>query len=89
MEKADPHESSRESPSQLEEERRLLFVGITRARQELQLSQARLRGFRGVEKMTVPSPFLIGTAAVRDGDRGRHMDAFATLGRLGNGPCAR
>jgi DNA helicase-2/ATP-dependent DNA helicase PcrA len=54
-----PHERSRESPSQMEEERRLLFVGITRARQELQLSQARLRSFRGLEKFTIPSPFLM------------------------------
>ncbi len=53
-----PHERSRESAEQLEEERRLLFVGITRARQELFLSTAQTRGFRGSVRMTVPSIFL-------------------------------
>lgn len=53
-----PHERSRQDPLQLEEERRLLFVGITRAREELQLSRATNRDFRGVRKRTVPSPFL-------------------------------
>jgi len=53
-----PHERSRQSFDQLEEERRLLFVGITRAEQELQLSLARYREFRGQRRMTVPSQFL-------------------------------
>ena len=54
-----PHERSKEKPDQLEEERRLLFVGITRAMEELQLSLARYRDFRGQRKMTVPSTFLL------------------------------
>jgi len=54
-----PHERSREKPDQLEEERRLLFVGITRAEEELELSQASYREFRGQRKMTVPSQFLM------------------------------
>jgi DNA helicase-2/ATP-dependent DNA helicase PcrA len=54
-----PHERSREHPDQLEEERRLLFVGMTRAQQELQLSLARYRQFRGRQGMTVPSQFLM------------------------------
>ncbi len=53
-----PHERSKESPDQLEEERRLLFVGITRAREELQLSYARQREFRGRRGWVVPSHFL-------------------------------
>jgi DNA helicase-2/ATP-dependent DNA helicase PcrA len=53
-----PHERSSQSPDQLEEERRLLFVGITRAQQELYLSTAQTRGFRGSVRMTVPSIFL-------------------------------
>jgi DNA helicase-2/ATP-dependent DNA helicase PcrA len=54
-----PHERSRDNDEQLEEERRLLFVGITRARQELHLSQARCREFRGLRRMTIPSRFLM------------------------------
>jgi DNA helicase-2/ATP-dependent DNA helicase PcrA len=54
-----PHERSRERLDQLEEERRLMFVGITRAQEELQISMARYRDFRGQRKMTVPSPFLM------------------------------
>lgn len=54
-----PHERSKEKPEQLEEERRLLFVGITRAMEELQLSLARYRDFRGQRKMSVPSAFLL------------------------------
>ncbi|MEN6558420.1 MAG: UvrD-helicase domain-containing protein [Thermoguttaceae bacterium] len=54
-----PHERSREQPQQLEEERRLMFVGITRAQQELQLSTARYRDFRGQRKLTIPSSFLM------------------------------
>ena len=54
-----PHERSRNSESQLEEERRLMFVGITRARQELRISMARYRDFRGQRKMTIPSSFLM------------------------------
>lgn len=54
-----PHERSREEPAQIEEERRLLFVGITRAQQELQLSYANYRGHHGLNRPTVPSPFLM------------------------------
>jgi DNA helicase II / ATP-dependent DNA helicase PcrA len=54
-----PHERSRQDEEQLEEERRLMFVGITRAQQELQLSMAQYRDFRGQRKMTVPSHFLM------------------------------
>lgn len=54
-----PHERSRDLPDELEEERRLMFVGITRARQELQISRAVYRDFRGQRKMTIPSRFLM------------------------------
>ena len=54
-----PHERSRDSIHQLEEERRLMFVGLTRAREELQISRATYRDFRGQRKMTVPSRFLM------------------------------
>ncbi len=54
-----PHERSLRQENQLEEERRLMFVGITRAQQELQFSMAEYRDFRGQRKLTVPSRFLM------------------------------
>jgi DNA helicase-2/ATP-dependent DNA helicase PcrA len=53
-----PHARSKESPTQLEEERRLFFVGITRAERELYLSHCRVREFRGQRLATIPSLFL-------------------------------
>ena len=54
-----PHERSINDEEQLEEERRLAFVGITRAKERLQLSYAVHRDFRGQRRRTVPSPFLL------------------------------
>jgi DNA helicase-2/ATP-dependent DNA helicase PcrA len=54
-----PHDRSTQHPDQLEEERRLMFVGITRAQEELQISRAAYRDFRGRRDMTVPSQFLM------------------------------
>src|SRR4029079_2924134 len=54
-----PHDRSLHDDDKLEEERRLLFVGITRARQELQLSYAQYRAFRGQACPTAPSSFLM------------------------------
>lgn len=42
----------------LEEERRLCYVGITRARQRLYMSYAELRRIHGVEQIGMPSQFL-------------------------------
>jgi DNA helicase-2/ATP-dependent DNA helicase PcrA len=53
-----PHERSKESMAELEEERRLAFVGMTRAREELYLTFARRRDFRGRTIYVVPSEFL-------------------------------
>jgi DNA helicase-2/ATP-dependent DNA helicase PcrA len=53
-----PHARAFEDSGELEEERRLLFVGITRAKRWLWLSRARVREFRGTRKVTVPSQFL-------------------------------
>jgi DNA helicase II / ATP-dependent DNA helicase PcrA len=53
-----PHARVREHPEQLEEERRLCYVGITRARELLILSRAAIRRFRGVPQYTVASRFL-------------------------------
>jgi DNA helicase-2/ATP-dependent DNA helicase PcrA len=53
-----PHARSRHHNDQLEEERRLFFVGITRAKETLHLSNAMTRGF-GNNQMAAPSPFLM------------------------------
>ncbi len=53
-----PHERSAGTDEELEEERRLFFVGITRARDNLTVSYAKHRTFRGQFLRTVPSQFL-------------------------------
>ncbi len=55
-----PHERSMKNNDlrELEEERRLLFVGVTRAEERLALTQTRLRAFRGKLMPTISSPFL-------------------------------
>ena len=53
-----PHKRSMYDAAQMEEERRLFFVGITRARNRLQLSIAKSRGF-GNSRMSCPSSFLM------------------------------
>ena len=53
-----PHERSLDHPDQLEEERRLVFVGITRGREEVCASSARLRDYRGQRRIAAPSLFL-------------------------------
>ncbi|MCO6437365.1 MAG: UvrD-helicase domain-containing protein [Phycisphaerae bacterium] len=52
------HDDASGAASDIEEERRLCFVGITRARKELTLSLARFRMLRGITQRTVRSPFL-------------------------------
>ena len=54
-----PHEFNREDPAKLEEERRLMFVGMTRAQQELTLTYVQRRHFRGRLYMPVASQFLM------------------------------
>lgn len=54
-----PHERSLHTgPEELEEERRLFFVGITRAKLMLNVSYARYRTLRGQYLRTIPSQFL-------------------------------
>jgi DNA helicase-2/ATP-dependent DNA helicase PcrA len=53
-----PHSRSKDNPDQYEEERRLLFVGMTRAKEMLQLSLADYRGF-GRQRLSAASPFLM------------------------------
>ena len=55
-----PHERAVRNgdPASFQEERRLLFVGVTRAMHELHLTQTRQRFFRGTRRYTIASPFL-------------------------------
>jgi DNA helicase-2/ATP-dependent DNA helicase PcrA len=53
-----PHERANGSQDELEEERRLFFVGMTRAKTNLYVSYARYRTFRGQSLRTIPSQFL-------------------------------
>jgi DNA helicase-2/ATP-dependent DNA helicase PcrA len=53
-----PHARARGNPNELEEERRLAFVGITRAQERILLTKAAYRTLRGLRERTVTSPFL-------------------------------
>jgi DNA helicase-2/ATP-dependent DNA helicase PcrA len=53
-----PHQRSLNDAAGLEEERRLCYVGITRARRELYLTYAEQRRLHGVETFATPSRFL-------------------------------
>ena len=53
-----PLEWSRRDPASLEEERRLFYVGVTRARSNLVLTRAKKRLWRGKVRERSPSPYL-------------------------------
>jgi DNA helicase-2/ATP-dependent DNA helicase PcrA len=53
-----PARASMDNPKRLEEERRLCYVGMTRAMQKLVLSYAEYRRLYGENKMHTPSRFL-------------------------------
>ena len=53
-----PHQRSINEPGRLEEERRLFYVGITRARQQVILSCAARRRLYGSETYSLPSRFI-------------------------------
>jgi DNA helicase-2/ATP-dependent DNA helicase PcrA len=53
-----PHQRSISDPSGLEEERRLCYVGITRAKQTLYVSYAEQRRLHGIDNYSQPSRFI-------------------------------
>ncbi len=54
-----PHSRSRDDPEQMEEERRLAYVGVTRAKNRLYLTHAFRRAIYGYDETpSTPSPFL-------------------------------
>ena len=54
-----PHRMSADEPGRMEEERRLAYVGITRAMQELYLTYAESRRLHGQDSYNRPSRFLL------------------------------
>lgn len=53
-----PHSRVNENPSELEEERRLCFVGVTRAMKRLLITSSKYRTVRGMTERTIESRFL-------------------------------
>ena len=53
-----PHIKSMDSDAEMEEQRRLCYVGFTRAKQKLYLSRTFRRGYRGGYERNIPSRFL-------------------------------
>jgi len=92
-----PHErTDADDEHDLEEERRLLFVGITRAKSRLHISYARYRTIRGQMLRSVPSQFLfelgIPESALPsddDDDDDFDADSFDTTRGRGAGSNAR
>ena len=75
-----PHERSLDREDQLEEERRLVFVGITRGREEVCASCARLRDYRGTRRIAAPSLFLAEMAGSETAVTGPEAPAAGGLG---------
>ncbi len=73
-----PHSRAQNSDKELEEERRLCFVGITRAMDRLLITSSKYRTIRGISERTIASRFLdeLPREHVRMSDR---SDAFEGL----------
>jgi DNA helicase-2/ATP-dependent DNA helicase PcrA len=86
-----PHSRSFDEPEEMEEERRLFYVGITRAKERLYLVRSVQRGGRGYAEETFPSRFLddippellIGRARTGRTLRGRPPARPGAAGRAG------
>jgi len=74
-----PHDNSRNDPESLEEERRLMYVALTRARRRLYLSFAQSRMLHGQTRWGIASRFLeeVPAQLVRRLNRGRAAHPFA------------
>lgn len=80
-----PHQKSVEEPGRLAEERRLCYVGMTRAMQQLVLSHAESRMLHGQTSFSAPSRFLNEIPeSLLERIRPRH--APATTPAYGGGP---
>jgi DNA helicase-2/ATP-dependent DNA helicase PcrA len=79
-----PHERSVDDEDELEEERRLFFVGLTRAQEGLHISYAKYRTVRGQTLRSIPSKFLyelgvdlFGTDSSNDQDKDLRRESQA------------
>jgi DNA helicase-2/ATP-dependent DNA helicase PcrA len=63
-----PHSRSVDDLHQLEEERRLFYVGITRAMQKLYITNAKRRFIFGRRNMALKSRFINSGEEVKDGE---------------------
>ncbi|MCY3634861.1 MAG: DNA helicase PcrA [bacterium] len=100
-----PHIRSLTEPDELEEERRLAYVGITRARQRLYMTHAWTRNIHGASMYNAPSRFLEEIPEELVDNRGssrnrsarsspdrsteRGSSSFAGRDRMVNAPAAR
>lgn len=77
-----PHQRTLTEPAELEEERRLAYVGITRARDRLYLSSAWSRMMHGTTQYNPPSRFLdeLPAELVKDVGGGRRRRSSARSG---------
>ncbi|HHT9118668.1 MAG TPA: 3'-5' exonuclease, partial [Candidatus Hypogeohydataceae bacterium YC38] len=82
-----PHAQSSQSEAEMEEERRLCYVGITRAKNELILTHARRRSRFGLETPSVPSRFLeeLPRDVIQEIDKTLSLEGFSP-GQMVNHP---
>ena len=79
-----PHERGSGSEEETEEERRLFFVGVTRAKTSLQISYSQYRTIRGQTLRVIPSQFLYelgGALRPRQDWEDTHDDSLPTAPR--------
>ena len=73
-----PHQRSKNSPAEMEEERRLCYVALTRARAHIYLVYAKMRRLYGQTQVNPPSRFLFDIpeqfVAFREYGGNSHMD---------------
>ena len=81
-----PHMRSLGEPRELEEERRLAYVGITRARERLFLSHAWSRMLHGTTQYNPPSRFLdeVPESLVEDAEGSRARRSTSSFGSSGS-----
>ena len=90
-----PHSRSFDEPEEMAEERRLFYVGITRAKNQLYLVRSTMRGGRGYSEATYPSRFLddipenLMVGKARAGASRRKSSSWGTSSSRGSGSTTR